>query len=68
MGKYGFLFALSLLVVTGCGDGGKPKFTEEELANMPLPQREGLPSPSGGFVLSVGSDTITSDEKHRKAD
>jgi len=40
----------------------KPKFTEEELAQLPLAQREGFPEASGGFVLAVGGETITSGE------
>jgi parvulin-like peptidyl-prolyl isomerase len=52
---------LVLLFVDGCG-GDKPKYTEEELAEMPYVQREGLPAPSGGFVLAVGGETITAEE------
>ena len=51
-----------LLLIDGCGSGKKPRFTEEELANIPFPQRDGLPECSGGFVLAVGSETITADE------
>jgi parvulin-like peptidyl-prolyl isomerase len=51
-----------LLLTYGCGGGSKPKFTEEELALIPLAQREGLPEASDGFVLAVGGETITSDE------
>ncbi len=29
---------------------------------IPLARREGLPSPSGGFVLAVGSETVTAEE------
>jgi len=62
MRKCAFLTVLVLLLTYGCGGGGKPKFTEEELALIPLAQREGLPEASGGFVLAVGGETITSDE------
>jgi parvulin-like peptidyl-prolyl isomerase len=62
MRKCAFLTALVLLLTYGCGGGGKPKFTEEELALIPLAQREGLPEASDGFVLAVGGETITSDE------
>ncbi|MFA5422279.1 MAG: peptidyl-prolyl cis-trans isomerase, partial [Phycisphaerae bacterium] len=31
-------------------------------AQIPQPIRQGLPRPSGGFVLAVGQDTITSDD------
>ncbi len=55
-----------LFLIGGCGGDssatGKPKFTEEELALIPLAQREGLPECSGGFVLAVGGETVTSDE------
>ena len=57
------VFLLALLVLfSGCGGGKKLKFTEEELANIPFAQREGLPEASGGFVLAVGGETITADE------
>jgi len=62
MRKCAFLTVLILLLTYGCGGGSKPKFTEEELALIPLVQREGLPEASGGFVLAVGGETITSDE------
>ncbi len=62
MRKWAFLFLSMLLLIDGCGSGKKPRFTEEELANIPFPQRDGLPECSGGFVLAVGSETITADE------
>jgi len=62
MQKCALLTVLVLLLTYGCGGGSKPKFTEEELALIPLAQREGLPEASGGFVLAVGGETITSDE------
>jgi parvulin-like peptidyl-prolyl isomerase len=62
MRKCAFLTALVLLLTYGCGGGSKPRFTEEELAIIPLAQREGLPQASDGFVLAVGDETITSDE------
>ncbi|MDD5326643.1 MAG: peptidylprolyl isomerase [Phycisphaerae bacterium] len=54
--------ALSLLLVYGCNSDSKPKYTDEELALIPAVQKEGLPEASGGFVLAVGDETITSDE------
>lgn len=58
-----FFGAISaLLVVFGCISRDKPKFTEEELAQLPFAQREGLPAASGGFVLEVGGETITAVE------
>ena len=49
-----------LLFVAGCGKS--PRFTDEELADMPLAQRTGLPAPSGGFVLMVNGEAITADK------
>lgn len=62
MRKYIFLTISAALLVYGCEGSGKPKFTEEELVSIPLAPREGLPGVSGGFALSVGGETITSDE------
>jgi parvulin-like peptidyl-prolyl isomerase len=62
MRKCVFLTAWLILLTYGCGSVSKPKFTDEELARIPLAQREGLPEASGGFVLAVGGETITSDE------
>lgn len=62
MRKCAFLFVSVLLLTDGCGGTDKPRFSKEELARMPFPQRSGLPECSGGFVLSVGGKTITSDE------
>jgi parvulin-like peptidyl-prolyl isomerase len=56
-----FLIILVFLLAAGCGKK-KPRFTEEQLAKIPLPQRTNLPLPSGGFVLAVGNDTVTGDE------
>jgi len=61
MRKCAWLAPLVLLVITGCGSE-KPKFTEEQLAAMPLPQRTGLPECSGGLVLVVGDEPLTADE------
>ena len=57
-----FLLVLVLLLIDGCGGGSKPKFTEEELARIPFAQKTGLPEASGGFVLAVGGEIVTSDE------
>jgi hypothetical protein len=61
MPKWSFPLISILLLTVGCG-GNKPKLSDEELASMPLAPREGLPEASGGFVLAVGGETITSDE------
>jgi len=56
------IFTLFFLVFfNGCG-GDKPKFTPEELAGIPLPQKDGLPQVTGGFVLKVENETITAAE------
>jgi parvulin-like peptidyl-prolyl isomerase len=57
-----FLTVWLILLTSGCGGSSKPRFTDEELARIPLAQRQDLPEASGGFVLSVGGETITSDE------
>jgi len=62
MSRWFFLLVSVVLLIAGCGGGKKPKFTKEELAKMPFPQRSGLPEASGGLVLAVGGETITSDE------
>ncbi len=62
MHKCVFLTVLTLLLTVGCGRE-KPKYTAEELANTPFAQRDGLPEVSGGFVLAVSGETITTDER-----
>ena len=62
MRKCAFLLVLVFLLIDGCGGGSKPKFTEEELARIPFAQKTGLPEASGGFVLAVGGEIVTSDE------
>jgi parvulin-like peptidyl-prolyl isomerase len=65
---YMFLKIISVLILCvlffayGCGEANKPRFTAEELAQMPLAQRTGLPEASGGFVFSVAGETITAGE------
>jgi len=61
MRKRIWLVTLVLWVIAGCG-GEKPRFTKEQLAEMPMPQRTGLPDCSGGFVLVVGDELLTADE------
>jgi parvulin-like peptidyl-prolyl isomerase len=53
-----------LLFAGGCqsGKGKRGKFSEEEMAAFGLAERENLPEPSGGLVLSVHKETITVDE------
>jgi hypothetical protein len=51
-----------LLVIADCGEGEKPRFTEEQLATIPPPQKTGLPECSGGFVLVVGDESLSAEE------
>jgi parvulin-like peptidyl-prolyl isomerase len=51
-----------LILLCGCAGKGSRRFTEEEMAKMPLAQREGLPACSGGLVLAVNDDALTLDE------
>lgn len=60
MRKCAFLTVLVLLLFGGCKS--KTKFSEEELALIPLPQRTGLPEVSGGLTLAVSGEAITADE------
>ncbi len=62
MRKCAFLTVSVLLLIYGCGDDDKPKFTDEEMARIPLAKRDGLPEASGGFAMVVGGETIASDE------
>ncbi len=40
----------------------KAKITDEQLALIPYAQRDGLPAPSGGFVLGINGETVSSEE------
>lgn len=62
MPKRIIIMPVALLLCIGCSKDEGPKYTQEELAQIPQPVREGLPHPSGGFVLAVGQETITSDD------
>jgi len=58
------LFLYGLICAAGC-DSSKTKtgkFNEEQMKNFPLAKRKMTRIPAGGFVLSVGEDTITADE------
>jgi peptidyl-prolyl cis-trans isomerase SurA len=62
---YRWLLAGSFLVlwfVGGCGDEGKSGLTESELARIAVAQKIELVKASGGLVLMVGGEPITSDE------
>jgi hypothetical protein len=60
--KHLFTLVLVLLLIAGCTSNDKGKFTDEQMTRIPLAQREGFPQASGGFVLAVGDQTLTSDE------
>ena len=60
MSKCIFLSVLMLLLIGGCNDGGNP--TGAELERQALARKIRLVEASGGFVLMVGGETITSDE------
>ena len=58
--KYAFLSVLMLLMIGGCGSGNNP--SGAELERRILERRIRLVEASGGFVLMVGGETLTSDE------
>jgi len=51
-----------LLFYSGCGSKPKGKFTEEQMRQIPLANKTNLPQATGGMVLGVYSETISSDE------
>ena len=57
-----FLVALAAVLAGGCGSGENNEIVERN--DLGQDYREGLdlPAPSGGFVLSIGDETITSDK------
>ena len=55
-----FLSVLMLLLIGGCNDGSNP--TGAELERQALARKIRLVEASGGFVLMVGGETVTSDE------
>ena len=62
MRKCVFVTVTALLITVGCASKKEAVFTREELDNLALPQKDGLPKCSGGFVLAVCGETITSEE------
>jgi len=52
---------VALVLSGGCENDAQVtgRFTEEEMARIPLSRRTDLPEPSGGLALSVKSETIT---------
>ena len=58
-----YFLILSAVFIAGCGSASsKGKFTAEQMQNIPIASSENLPLPSGGFVLSIGTQTLDSDE------
>ena len=55
-----FLSVLMFLLIGGCNDGSNP--TGAELERQALVRKIRLVEASGGFVLMVGGETVTSDE------
>jgi len=62
MRKFIFLSILMLLLIGGCQGSGKSGLTEAELERTALAQKIELAEASGGLVLMVGGETVTSDE------
>ncbi len=60
MRKCVFVSVLMLLLTGGCGDGSNP--TGAELERRALARKIRQVEASGGFVLMVGGETVTSDE------
>ncbi len=60
MHRCAFLSVLMLLLIGGCSDGSNP--TGAELERQALTRKIRLVEASGGFVLIVGGETVTSDE------
>jgi len=62
MCRFGLAVLLSLLWFVGCAGVKKTGLTEEQIAMAALPAQGQQPGCSGGFVLSVGGETVTSAE------
>jgi parvulin-like peptidyl-prolyl isomerase len=57
------LMIVLLLLLNGCGEKkGQSGLTPEQLEDTPLAKQNSLPPATGGFVIAVGSQTMTSDE------
>jgi len=57
-----FLIVSAFLLVWGCESKTNPALPEAKMERDPPFRREALPEASGGFVLAVGDETITSEE------
>jgi len=62
MRKYIFLSVLMLLLPGGCNSGSNPGLTNSELERMDAARKIRLVEASGGLVLMVSGESITSDE------
>jgi hypothetical protein len=62
MRKSASLSVLMLLLIGGCQGGGKSGLTDTELERTALAQKIELVEASGGLVLMVGGEAVTSDE------
>ncbi|MHC4075850.1 MAG: peptidylprolyl isomerase [Planctomycetota bacterium] len=64
MGRIIFLVLVVVLSLTGCDTDktGQSGLTAEQIEQVPIVPQKTLPHASGGFVLAVGGETITSDE------
>jgi hypothetical protein len=60
MFKFAFLSICVLLLIVGCGSGNNP--SSAELERRTITQKIRLVEATGGYVLMVGGETLTSDE------
>jgi hypothetical protein len=60
MFKFAFLSIFVLLLIVGCGSGNNP--SSAELERRTITQKIRLVEATGGYVLMVGGQTLTSDE------
>ncbi|HPC64960.1 MAG TPA: peptidyl-prolyl cis-trans isomerase [Anaerohalosphaeraceae bacterium] len=58
----GCLLAAGLFFYSGCGSKPKGKFTPEQMRQIPLANKTNLPQATGGMVLGVYSETVSSEE------
>jgi peptidyl-prolyl cis-trans isomerase SurA len=55
---YSLLITL-VLTISGCGGNEpKPRYTDQQLKNIPQPEVASLPQPSGGLVLAINGETV----------
>ena len=62
MCKYVLLSVLMLFLIGGCNSGSNTRLTNAELEHMDVARKIRLVEASGGLVLMVGGEAITSDE------